>query len=103
MSLRFAAARTPDRSPVARALRKRAIDCVANDNGANAEHDQVLKAALRHFGEHGLGAARVARRSAEEAFFAGDRERYDWWLGICRMLDRRLAAELESRSASKSA
>lgn len=103
MSLRFAPARSPNHSPVARVLRKRSIDCVANDNGANAEHDQMLKAALRHFGEHGLGAARMARQSAEAAFFAGDRKRYDWWLGICRMLDRRLAAELESRSDSKSA
>lgn len=103
MSLRFAAARTPHRSPVARALRKRTIDCVANDNGANVEHDQMLKAALRHFGEHGLGAARMARQSAEAAFFAGDRELYDWWLGICRVLDRRLAAELEAGASSKSA
>ena len=103
MSLRFAAARSPDRSPVARALRKRTIECVANDNGANAEHDQMLRAALRHFGEHGLGAARMARQSAETAFFAGDRERYDWWLGICRMLDRRLAAENASLGNSKSA
>ena len=103
MSLRFAAARTPSRSPVARALRKRTIDCVANDNGANVEHDRMLKAALRHFGEYGLGAARKARQSAEAAFFAGDRELYDWWLGICRVLDRRLAAELETGTSSKSA
>lgn len=103
MSLRFAAARSANRSPVARALRKRTIDCIANDNAVDAGHDELLKAALRHFGEHGLGAARMARQSAEEAFFAGDGARYDWWLGICRMLDRRLAADLESRSNSKSA
>jgi hypothetical protein len=54
----------------------------------------MLHAALRHFAEHGLGAARAARRQAEAAFFAGDRQTYDWWLAVCRTLDRRLAAQL---------
>ena len=27
----------------------------------------------------------------ENAFFAGDREQYRWWLSICRTLDRRMA------------
>lgn len=54
----------------------------------------MLHAALRHFAEHGLGAAREARRQAETAFFAGDRASYDWWLSICRTLDRRMAEEL---------
>ena len=103
MSLRFAAARTAERSPVARALTKRPVTCVANDDFSDPEHDRLLQASLRHFGEHGLSAARVARSHAEEAFFAGDRARYDWWLGICRMLDRRLAAEIEGQSDSRSA
>lgn len=55
----------------------------------------MLHAALRHFAQHGLGAAREARRQAECAFFAGDRESYDWWLGVCRALDARIARSLE--------
>jgi hypothetical protein len=62
-------------------------------------NDQILRAALRHFAEHGLGAARAARMQAEQAFFAGDRQSYDWWLGITRTLDRRLAKEAEHLSA----
>lgn len=57
--------------------------------------DQTLQAALRYFAEHGLGAARAARAQAEKAFFLGDRQAYDWWIGITRTLDRRLAAEAE--------
>ena len=59
----------------------------------NHSATHLLHAALRHFAEHGLGAAREARAQAEAAFFAGDRQAYDWWLGITRTLDRRLAAE----------
>lgn len=73
------------------------MERVANDNNevsvANLANDQMLRAALRHFAEHGLGAAREARAQAESAFFNGDRQAYDWWLGITRTLDRRLAAE----------
>lgn len=61
----------------------------------------MLHAALRHFARHGLGAAREARREAERAFFAGDRERYDWWLGICRTLDARIARSLEAGMRGK--
>lgn len=57
--------------------------------------DQTLQAALRYFAEHGLSAAREARAQAEKAFFLGDRQAYDWWIGITRTLDRRLAAEAE--------
>ena len=75
----------------------RAVERAANDNPGDpqriAANDQMLRAALRHFAEHGLGAAREARAQAEAAFFAGDRQAYDWWLGITRTLDRRLAAE----------
>ncbi len=96
MTIHFAAARKPSCSPIARALARRAIGKVANDNGKpRTATDQVLHAALRHFAEHGLGAAREARAQAEEAFFAGDRQSYDWWLDITRTLDRRLAANLE--------
>ena len=95
MPLRFAAARSPACSPIARALARRALGRAANDNGTpESADDLMLHAALRHFAEHGLGAARAARRQAEQAFFAGDRQGYQWWLGICRTLDRRLAAQL---------
>ena len=103
MPIRFAAANVPGRAPayssIAKALVVRAIERVANDNGLSSQdnalvelsNDQMLRAALRHFAQHGLGAARVARAQAEKAFFEGDRQAYDWWLGITRTLDRRMA------------
>ena len=99
MSFHFAAARSTANSPIARALAKKALVRAANDNGSGiaandtlfGSQDQMLKAALRHFAEHGLGAAREARKQAEHAFFMGDRQAYDWWLGVCRALDKRLA------------
>ncbi len=93
---------------IVKALAQDASGRVANDNGAGraamgrslrgrtpliSEH--TLHAALRHFAEHGHGAARDARARAEKAFFSGDRQAYDWWIGITRTLDRRLAAEAE--------
>jgi hypothetical protein len=95
MTIHFAAATNPDRSPVARILQRPAKRVPANDNaalhGGEAPSDIMLRAALKHFAQHGLGAARVARTKAENAFFAGDRGAYDWWLSITRTLDRRLA------------
>lgn len=101
MALRFAPATLPGRSPaqlpVARAMVGRAIERVANDNGApplgQSTNDDVLRAALRHFARHGIGAARDARAQAEQAFFADDRQKYDLWMDITRVLDRRLAEE----------
>jgi len=111
MPFDFATATLPGRapacSPIAKALVSRAIERAANDNGDNAAerlgNDQMLRAALRHFAEHGLGAAREARAQAEAAFFAGDRQAYDWWLGITRTLDRRLAAEAAKLAPSPAA
>ncbi|HTN14449.1 MAG TPA: hypothetical protein VL094_06555 [Sphingomonadaceae bacterium] len=54
----------------------------------------TLHAALRQFAQHGIGAAEHARNQAERAFFSGDRDTYRWWLGVCRTLDRRMAAGL---------
>ena len=94
MSIRFAA------PPQARSIRlsgaraRAAIARPCNDNVAVHSDDALLGAALRHFAEHGMGAAGHARRRAEAAFFAGDRNAYRWWLGVCRTLDRRLAREL---------
>lgn len=73
----------------------------ANDNGGLPENDLLLDAALRHFARHGIGAARAARAQAETAFFAGDRAGYDWWLAICRTLDRRLAARIDDELGRK--
>ncbi len=103
MTIHFAAARTPDCSPVARALaRSDRTAAPANDNGNQAPGEEIFKASLRHFAEHGLGAARAARAKAQEAFFAGDRQAYDWWLGITRTLDRRLAVQLDQQEAEPS-
>jgi len=104
MPIRFAAAprlgHSPVCRPIARTLAARAISRVANDTGKEGvpgieADERVFHAALRHFADHGLNAARAAREQAEAAFFDGDRQTYDWWLGITRTLDRRLAAEAE--------
>lgn len=102
MTVHFAAARSAACSPIARALARKAVGRVANDNGETGCDDHLLHAALRHFAEHGLGAAREARKQAEQAFFVGDREAYDWWLGICRTLDKRIAAELDRATQAAS-
>ena len=102
MTLRFAAARSPAHSPLARAFTRRPIEVVANDDCCETD-DRLLHAALRHFAAHGMRAAREARAQAEQAFFAGDRAGYDWWLGVCRTLDRRIAQQIERNVAQRSA
>nr|WP_246447588.1 hypothetical protein [Novosphingobium flavum] len=62
-----------------------------NDNGRTIADNALLRAALLHFAEHGLGAARQASRQAEDSLLAGDDEGYRHWLAVCRTLDRRLA------------
>jgi hypothetical protein len=91
MTIRFAAAHFQHNRVLTQVLGGRAWLRAANDNALGAPGDKLLKAALRHFAEHGLGAAEQARALAEAAFFAGDREQYRWWLAICRTLDRRMA------------
>lgn len=98
MTIRFAAppsALAPRMD--ARTLR-RSCGLPANDNGGDRSSDAMLHAALRHFAEHGLAAAQRARKQAEAAFFAGDRQGYQWWLEICRALDRRMASELAANA-----
>lgn len=91
MTIHFAAAPSP-LSTMLRSMRAGAkIGRPANDN-AGAGHSAELRAAVRHFAAHGLGAASVARRNAETAFFQGDRAAYLHWHAICRTLDRRMAA-----------
>ncbi len=106
MPLHFAAARSPAHSPIARALARKALGRAANDNGNDARRkaeaasiDGMMRAALRHFASHGLAAAHVARRQAEKAHRSGDSEAYNWWLDVCRTLDRRLAEELADEIA----
>lgn len=100
MTIRFAAARSGDTTAIARALTlvpRRGAD---NDNGDRDgtgrdlgafPRDPVLRAALKHFSQYGLGAAEKAHDQAQAAFFAGKREEYRHWLAICRALDRRMA------------
>ena len=96
MTIRFAAARRGD-SSVRRVLAAAGSRVAANDNFHGFGNDRLLRAALRHFAAHGLGAAEAARAEAERAFFAGDSAEYRWWLGICRTLDRRLADAVAAR------
>ena len=94
-------------APSARAVARCALPMPAaqpaeavNDNGADPQGDALLRAALRLFADHGLGAGHRAQTEAEAAFFSGDRERYRWWLAITRTLDRKLAVELAGRMGS---
>lgn len=110
MPVHFAAARSTAHSPIARALARKALARAANDNGdgginavAEASFDHVMRGALRHFAEHGMGAADTARRLAEEAHALGDAAAYKWWLGVCRALDRNLAGRVERRIEGASA
>lgn len=96
MTIRFAAARR-GHSPVRQVIGHAASGRAANDNHTGLCDDKMLRAALRHFAAHGLGAAEAARQKAESAFFAGDSSGYRWWLGICRMLDRRMAEAVAAR------
>ncbi len=104
MPIHFAAAENRSQPRLSRAQAKAAIMSPANDNASTAElqHNQkVLKAALRHFAANGMGAAQDAQARAERAFFKGDREGYQWWLAVCRTLDRRLAEALSSKANRK--
>ncbi len=103
MTIHFAAARTTEVSALVRFLTGSVPLSAANDNGAGIGGDKVLKAALRHFAEHGLAAAELACENAEEAFFAGQRDEYRWWMSICAALDKRMAAAVAfHRSSSRS-
>lgn len=101
MSIRFAA---PPQAQSARLSGEQVRSFMgrpANDDADGEADDAMLRAALRHFADHGLAAASHARRRAEAAFFAGDRNAYRWWLGICRTLDRRLARELQREQRTR--
>jgi hypothetical protein len=91
MTIRFAAARAGESTVLLRVLSAVPFRAPANDNAESFPRDEVLRAALRHFAQHGLGAAQLAYKNAQTAFFAGNREEYRHWLAICRALDRRMA------------
>lgn len=95
MTIRFAAAADARAPRLSRAAARAALRRPANDNSQKLPSDERLHAALRHFGRHGMAAARTARLQAETAFFAGDQQSYAHWLEICRALDRRVAGDLE--------
>jgi hypothetical protein len=96
MSIRFAAPPQARNVRLSTSQARAALVDAVNDNEGGHSNDALLSAALRHFAEHGMAAASHARRRAEAAFFAGDRNAYRWWLGVCRTLDRRLARDLGS-------
>lgn len=106
MTLHTAFQRTALYTPIAKVLGRRAHGIAANDNKmpgtfSDLENPQLLSAAVRFFAKHGLGAACEARKLAEAAFFANDRAGYDYWLGICRTLDKRLALQTDDAMANK--
>lgn len=98
MSIRFAAPRHAIRNRMDDASARVACLFPANDNPAHHPGEATLHAALRHFAEHGLAAARHARAQAEAARRADDRQAYGWWLEICRALDRGMARELDRQA-----
>jgi len=102
MTIRFAAARNDHQPIIYRIMSTATVRRAANDNH-NADNDTLIGEALRHFATHGLAAASAARNHAMDAIVSGDDEKYDRWLRVCRMLDRRMAARLEESIASKSA
>ena len=95
MPIRFAASlkRTSCRMrrEQARALRFRP----ANDNRGKEVARPHLHAALRLFARHGMAAADHARQQALAAAEADDRQGFEWWLEICRALDRRMASNID--------
>lgn len=97
MTLRFAAALPLSSALVGAVRHQQQLVRAANDNHTDRNPDLLLRDALKHFATHGLGAARIARQEAERAFFAGDRQSYAHWLGVCRTLDRRMAAALSAQ------
>ena len=96
-----AAASAPGRRALFRpSTTARVLPLAANDDVSDSEGQELLRAALRMFAAHGLGAGRRAQGAAEDAFFRGDRDSYRWWLAVTRTLDRKLAVDLSGRCES---
>ncbi|WP_372733136.1 hypothetical protein [Novosphingobium sp.] len=69
-----------------------------NDNaeewcGSWLQESETLDTALRMFAAHGFSAASRACDAASIADKSGDDERSQFWLEVCRTLDRRLAKD----------
>lgn len=94
MSIRLASPRHSIRNRMDVVEARCACRFPANDNTAKHASKATLRAALRHFSNHGLAAAEHARQQAEKARAKGDEQTYEWWLEICRALDRRMASQL---------
>ena len=100
MSIRFAAPAHSLRNRMDKVEAQIACHFPANDNSPKHSSKAALRAALRHFANHGLAAAEHARQQAEKARDKGDEQTYAWWLDICRALDRRMASDLAAAAAS---
>jgi len=102
MSIRFAA--PPSTNPVRMApdVVRNVRPIAANDDG-DLVGDVHIHAALRHFAKYGIAAAQHAREQAIAASDAGDRETCEWWLEICRALDRRMARAIDRKNCTESA
>ena len=97
MTVHFAAARSRASSPLARIMGNARRGLPANDEPAaqTAIIDGLTEATLRHFAEHGLGAARAALDFAEQAREAGDIAESEYWVDMCRRLDTQAAVRFE--------
>lgn len=95
MPIRFAAPQTRSQCRMPRGMAEGLYLRPANDNRGKRVSNTHLHAALRHFAKHGLAAADHARQQAMAAADAGDRQTFEWWLEICRALDRRMACAID--------
>lgn len=76
-----------------------------NDNagartGSRHEDDAALDTALRLFAAHGFSAAERARDAVLIAQVSEDAARAEFWLDVCRTLDRRMARDVVMRHGS---
>jgi hypothetical protein len=101
MTIRYSAALPTVRNHAPVGLGRVPVPHAANDNPRDVRNDPVLRAALRHFAAHGLGAAADARRRALAAQTANDVESYRWWFGVCAKLDRRMASTLRPMTSQR--
>lgn len=94
MSIRFAAPILSCNVRMAPELVRAIRRVPANDSG-DVVGPAHVNAALRHFAKHGIAAAQHAREQAINAGRAGDHQTFQWWLEICRALDRRMARGID--------
>lgn len=102
MPVHFAAARSRAMSPIARIVGNGRTGMPANDEPGvpRPSIDAATEAALRHFAQHGLGAAAVALDKAEQSRQADDHQAASAWLDLCYRLDRQAAIRFERSNES---